>query len=164
MPNADSVARVAPINTGATTGNKSSGSNVSRPLAPAARPPYRVPTAAKPQVAAIAVVTKSTPPSHEKEARYNTTAAPTNSATKTISCTIRASILPMKIPMAGTPADRSWSSAPSAVSTANDRETMTSTLKRVASQTSPGATRSSTASLSRAKANMTITMSANGKT
>ena len=49
VPSAASTARVAPIRTGATAGSMSSGSNVSRPLIPAARPPYSVPTAASPQ-------------------------------------------------------------------------------------------------------------------
>ena len=62
------------------------------------------------------------------------------------------------------PAVRRASRAPSAASTANERCTTTSMLNSVASHTSPGATRTSRSSLSRAKANSTITIAANGST
>src|SRR5690606_6074968 len=63
VPSADSTARVAPIRTGATAGSTNSGSNVSRPVSPAVRPPYSVPTHASPQVAATRVTaSRATPP------------------------------------------------------------------------------------------------------
>ena len=63
-----------------------------------------------------------------------------------------------------TPATRSASSAPSAVSTANARWTSTSIENIVASHTSPGATRCSTESASSANAKITIVTPANGST
>ena len=63
-----------------------------------------------------------------------------------------------------TPATRSASSAPSSASIANARWTSTSRLNSVASQTRPGATRSSTFVASSAKANISIVTAANGST
>ena len=72
--------------------------------------------------------------------------------------------MPRKIALASTPATRIVSMAPSSASMANARCTSTSRLNIVASQMRPGATCSSTVSLSRANAKMTIVTPANGST
>ena len=95
VPSADSTARVAPIRTGATTGSTSSGSSVSRPLNPAARPPYSVPTRPAQQVARTSVVTSSSDPAGRHVGAVEQRRAATSSNTSsTASCTASASDLP----------------------------------------------------------------------
>jgi hypothetical protein len=92
----------------------------------------------------IKVVTRSTtPPSGTLGAVQQDRRAEQHTSS-TASCAASASDLPQKIATGSTPATRSVSSAPSSPSTANDRCTSTSRLNSVASQTRPGATRSST--------------------